>query len=188
MSFSIMLDPHRSMAALVMDDPLFALGPVVVSDEPEEAQELLQTFVDNLEADPSRMPTLELMNEWQSFLIAFHGYLQRPADAPPVEPQEAAGGDPGTPDGETPAPDVADPQNGGPASEPAPPVTPSSSEAPAGSASQTIGDSSTQTPTLNDGEQVCFACNGEGSFEIGGEQYDCRTCGGSGKLPAAASV
>lgn len=187
MSHTIAVDPHRNMAILVMDEPLFGLGPAVVADDPEEAQELLQTFVANLGAEPDKMPTIELMNEWQSFLIAFHGVLQVPAEIAAERPQEAAGA-PAAPEPEgTPAPEQADPSSELPAGEPGSSATPPEPGASAGDASQT-GEDSTHSPSDTGGEgQVCFACGGAGKHVIEGQDYTCQTCGGTGQLPGAGS-
>lgn len=187
MSHSIAVDPHRNMAVLVMDEPLFGLGPAVVADDPDEAQELLQTFVANLGAEPSQMPTLELMNEWQSFLIAFHGYLQVPAEVAAQQAQEPATPPPDPEPDPEPTQAPGDPQTAADAATP-------TETAPAASPGDSAGDASSP-PTEpepdglpNDGDWVrCFACGGDKTIEIDGERFACGTCGGRGYLPAQAA-
>ena len=184
MSHTIAVDPHRNMAILVMDEPTFAMGPVVVGDDPEEAQEVLQTFVEHLGRAPEQLPTIELMNEWQSFLMAFHGVIQVPQE---VADAQAAAESPQQPPGapEPPAPEgEADPTSGPPADEQVSPATQPAAEDSAGSASPTGGDSTPQTSDPASPDQQCFACGGAGQHVIEGQEYTCQTCGGTGKLPA----
>ena len=70
MTASIFTDPLRGAAILVSDDPIYALGPVLVADELDEATEAMMAFIAALEEDPSEMPTIRLMIEWQGFLGA----------------------------------------------------------------------------------------------------------------------
>lgn len=186
MTATIIVDTNRAVAALVMDDPFFALGPAVAADEPDEAQELLQTFVDNLDGDPSQMPTIELMNQWQSFLMAFHGVIQVPAEVAAERSQQPAG-EPETP---SPGPEAGeppmDPQNGADASGQASPVSAPDSEAGASPASEPTTPTPDNLPAPAAGEVECFVCRGAGFLEIEGQEYECKTCNGSGSVPAPA--
>ena len=75
MSTHIFVDPHRNAAVLMSDEPLYALGPAIVADDPNEAVDALEAFVAALEAPADTMPTIRLMTEWTGFLAALHGLV-----------------------------------------------------------------------------------------------------------------
>lgn len=89
----------RGAALLVCDDPVFALGPILVADEIEEAMEGMTAFIAALGEDPSEMPTIRLMIEWQGFLAAITpgplGILPETQEAP-GEPDTVPHGETGT--------------------------------------------------------------------------------------------
>lgn len=87
----------RGAALLVSDDPMYALGPILVADDVEEAMEGMLAFIAALEADPSEMPTIRLMVEWQGFLGAITGTVV----AVPLGAQESQSGDPSAQAGES---------------------------------------------------------------------------------------
>lgn len=106
MTASVFTDPLRKAALLVSDEPIYALGPVMVADDLDEATEAMLSFVAALERDPSEMPTIALMVEWQGFLGAITGTVvgipttaqETPGDA---ESPPAGESSPETPTGPT---------------------------------------------------------------------------------------
>lgn len=188
MSTTIWVDQQRGTAVLVLDDPCFALGPAIAADTGEEAFEVMQYFVDALEGPADKMPTIELMNEWQTFLMAFHGTIQVPTEvaeaiAADNEARLAAGMN-----GQDPAAGL----EVGPSS-PLPDPDPDpddDDDEPA--AEQLLGEHQAQAAAAideaADKPPICWACSGKGELVIEGKGYPCGTCDGKGVLEAEATA
>lgn len=215
MTASVFTDLQRGAALLVSDDPIYALGPVMVADDIEEAIEAMMAFIAALERDPSEMPTIALMVEWQGFLGAITGTVVAvPLDA--QEPQDdqvdtqAGESSPGTLSGPTPpgggAEDVpALSLDGSPAED----HDDGDPEAAGGGATPSTDDEDEDeddddeldmagrlahipggTPKQR-GQIECFACGGTG-HAIGQPETRCNLCLGKGKIdepePAQATT
>lgn len=208
MSHSIFIDQDRNAAILVNDDPIFALGPIIVADDPAEAAEALEGFLGALGDPPEQMPTIRLMTEWQGFLMALHGtILGDPEAAPPAGSPAPMGLD-----DESPTEGVSGPETAGESPEPAEetdigpgPEADAVSHEPRpipdddhdddddqelvdvdpDELHQRIGNVPGGTPAQR-GQVECWACGGVGHVDIAGEQQSCQLCGGTGRLAAAS--
>lgn len=207
MSCSIFIDPDRQAAILVSDDPIYALGPVIVADDALEASEAMEAFLAALERPADEIPTIALMTEWQGFLGAVSGaVITLPESAPePSEEARLAATEVGIV--ETPEPDTA-PQDGAEAPpadgagdgvtgedgavagpKPLPDEEPDEDEdeeLAAAEVDQHLQEARAEgrTPAAR-GESECWACGGDGKLEIAGAEQECNLCQGTGKLPAA---
>lgn len=205
MTASVFTDPVRGAAILVSDEPLFALGPILVADEIEEAMEGMAAFVAALGEDPSDIPTIRLMIEWQGFLAAitpgpFVGAQepqQQPGDDPaaPVgesspenqpgltRPDDGSEGAAGSSPDDYPEPDretEAGPPDSGPGATPSDPGDEEDDEDEELDLTDRLKHIPGGTPKQR-GEIECFACNGTGTA-IGTEGVTCNLCGGTGRI------
>lgn len=174
-------------AVLVADDPLYALGPVIVGDLPGEAREAMDAFTAGLDTPADEQPTIALMVQWRSFIEAL-AELQLAASgaASPPEPADQATADP-TP--ETPSQGSPQPPQGVSG------VTPGQTtvdeqiaavDAQAGSDGGG-GDQSADRAFQRATAPVCWSCGGSGRLNLAGEEHTCNVCDGSGRLAAVPS-
>ena len=205
MTASVFTDPIRGAAILVSDEPLFALGPILVADEVEEAMEGMAAFVAALGEDPSDIPTIRLMIEWQGFLAAITPGPFVGDQSAQEPPDGQATGEPGESSPESlsgptrPGDGSQDAAESSPADSPEPEQT-AEPPAPADDAGATphepedeeedeeeeldLSDRLKQIPggtPRQRGKIECFACGGTGTA-IGTEGVTCNLCGGTGKI------
>lgn len=208
MSVSVFVDPHRNAAILVCDDPIHALGPVLVADDPNEAVEAMEAFIGALERPADELSTIQVITEWTGFLAALHGMVMGeggelvqpngdpqdhatgdefardiPGASTPEAPPQPADADEGAEGGETVAEMAAGLQEGAEA--------PEQVEQPDDEADEDLdlADRLRHIPggtPAQRGETDCWNCGGSGWVNIAGEDQTCGVCGGKGRLPSAS--
>lgn len=209
MAVHIFTDPNRGAAILVSDEPMYALGPVIVADDVNEAADALDAFVANLEAPADEMPTVRLMTEWTGFLAALHGLVMgeggqlvdQSAGADPVMADLATGQDKGRgPDHPAPpAPEVGAGRNGDVADPQAPPEA-AQEAAGADEADEADQEADVTPDELSDrlahvpggtprqrGEVECWNCGGTGEVQLLGDTTSCGVCQGTGRVQSATA-
>lgn len=105
MTVHIAYDPELNIAILVSADDLpVALGPIAQGLEGTDPRDVLQSFVDQIDVDPSEVSTWKLWSEWNGFIAWIdrmtEGELERLAAEgddgaprnPPDSSQEPLGG------------------------------------------------------------------------------------------------
>ena len=211
MSTSVFTDPIRGAAILVSDDPMYALGPVLVADDINEATEAMLAFVAALEVDPSECPTIRLMVEWQGFLGALSGTVV----AVPLDTQEPPSDDPGeisTPGRPEPVTALSEAQDApeadlfdddgradetvaiivipGPEGSVIGPDGPEDDDEDDDEAADELHNRLAQVPggtPRQRGLVECFACQGTG-HPLGLPDQTCNLCNGEGKIPEPEPV
>lgn len=184
MSFEVIHDAEKDVAALVDAEFGRALGPIASG---EKAVELLEKFAGAHGVDPATIPTGELESRWKDFVSALTGEVEdaageihRVADevlhpAHAGAPAEAA---PGTVI-EPPANPVADPViDPSAAPEKVEPAT-AAQEAPSPE-----GERVMPVTSAKPGYAICPTCDGWGEIAAEGGVATCPTCKGQGEVPA----
>lgn len=207
MSWSIFVDTERCAAILVNDEPLFALGPAVIADEPEEAAQVLEMFCGAFDGEVDEAPTIRLMTEWAAFLtvifrpeaVGLHvppepaGGDELPegmfGSGDPVDGLQVAGGDAqGSTEEDGPGPGSSDAQElDGPL-----PIgddiidddEEDDEDDPGPDLSERLAHVPNGTPAQR-GQVECWACGGLGSVKLGKEDSTCTVCEGSGRVLSA---
>lgn len=184
MAYMVLWCEDASMAVLVSDDPLVALGPVIVADTRDEATEALTYFIEGIPQDVDTVPYAKLIQDWSLYVAALYG---------------AAGGD------DRDKQDVSAPTVAGPSSDGAitagsgsTPLMPVPSETASGTVEpdDTEGDGWAAHRVLESeareaaeklpppGQVQCWACKGSGAFDLPTGPVDCSACGGTGYTAA----
>ena len=186
MTWRIIKDEASQTAALVSDDPLYALGPVIEADTADEAAEAIEAFAVACDPSPDEQPTIRLMAEWQSY-VQYLAELQQRAL---TDPQEAAAGDPGPDPDQMSVDDFLAEER----AQDAPPPDPTGaggttqSDAPAaGNGPPPIASGASDPPApAPDDAPDCWCCGGAGSLHIAGQDQECNVCHGKGRLLGVA--
>ena len=186
MSWRIITDEATQTAALISDDPLYALGPVIEADTPSEAHEAVEAFATACDPPPDQQPTIRLMAEWQSY-VQYLAELQQQAIPSAQATANAivvaaeapeSHSDPGAPSGPEDAPDdgytlddaAADAEAAGDH----------------GAAAAIRAHANGDPGPITGQQQVCWCCGGSGKLNLAGTQTDCNVCQGSGLVEAVS--
>lgn len=184
MSFEIIHDAEKDVAALVDAEFGRSLGPIATG---EKAVELLEKFAGAHGVDPATIPTPELESRWKDFVSALtsdvkdvEGEIHKVADevlhpahaGAPAQTAAPAAGNPaaaaaasGGVDDPSARPETVGPGSGTPAAEPE-------------------GERVMPVTSAKAGNAICPTCDGWGEVAREGGVAECPTCHGLGEVPA----
>lgn len=185
MSFTVIHDAEKGVAALIDPELGRALGPILTG---ESAVEILEKFAQSHGVDPATIPQHTLDARWHEFVKALVDVedMSKEAVKEIEEIGDAAKGE--------------HPTNTEPGKDTAPPSAPDHAESPAGdsagsdtAAAGTTGEGA-NAPTASEdgpvteakpGNSVCPTCSGFRTVPEAGTVVKCPTCDGKGEILAA---
>lgn len=188
MSFEVIHDAEKDVAALVDAEFGRALGPIATG---EKAVELLEKFAGAHGVDPATIPTGELESRWKDFVTTLSGDIEAGADEVVKVADEVLGGGHAAAG----APLAAVPSET-PASAPAAEPATSAHEAAAAAGTEVTpaaepaaaGERIMPVTSPKEGYAVCPTCDGWGEIAASQGVAQCPTCKGLGEVPAHEDV
>ena len=184
MSFEVIKDVEKGVAALIDAEFGRALGPIASG---ENAAELLEKFAGAHGVDPATIPTGELEARWKDFVSALvtdvedaAGEVHKVADEVLGDGHAQAGA------AAAPSPvDPPDPTRDVPPAAPAAPAAEAPAEAPAATEPAPAGERVMPVTSPKEGFAICPTCDGWGEVaNPEGGVGSCPTCHGLGEVPA----
>lgn len=186
MSFEVIHDVEKGIAALVDAEYGRALGPIATG---EKAVEILDEFAGAHGIDPATIPTGELEARWKDFVVGITAPVAE-LDGEQITAGDVVAAGPGQAQAGAPEQAPADPtaaqETTGKEAEPVREVTtPANAEqAPAepGNADEPVKPVTAPKP----GFAICPTCSGWGEVVEGGVTKQCAVCAGTGEVPVEA--
>lgn len=184
MSFEVIHDAEKDVAAIVDAEFGRALGPIATG---EHAVELLERFASAHGVDPATIPSGELESRWKDFVSALttevedvEGEVHKVAEEVLHPAHAGALAEPAAPAAviEPPANPVADPVDPSAQPELVEPAKPEQA------APVSDGERVMPVTSAKPGFAICPTCDGWGEVAIEGGVGKCPTCGGLGEVPA----
>lgn len=184
MSFEVIHDAEKDVAALVDAEFGRALGPIATG---EKAVELLERFAEAHGVDPATIPTPELESRWKDFVTTLSGDVEDVAGEVHKVADEVLGAGhagagapaaPSEPDKPAEAAPVPDASAEGAAASAA------ATEAASAEAPSPAGERVMPVTSAKPGFVVCPTCDGWGEVSVDGQVGQCPSCKGLGELAA----
>lgn len=182
MSFDILHDAEKGIAAIIDPELGRALGPTAMG---ESAVDILEKFAGTFVGDITKHPPSEVERKFEEFVLALSD-IQDAVEGKPAEgevKESAVAADPPKEAGSH--ADVALPSDPNP--------SPEAQAGPTGDTSPTVGgdapppapanaDVPTPVKTPQPGNQICPTCDGWRTIAQGEAEVECPTCKGAGEI------